>query len=170
MPAAIATRSFVGLVEQPDTVQLRGAAAQTPLTAGQMIVGNGTFPDGSATGKGIFLVLRQSSAKTYVLAPFGSEDGDWSAWLEDKTSVKAVLWRSTKDPVPENDELLRRWQIVSEKGVVPKKEDYVSYGKKIAEGILKKWNFLNELVVSEKPPPEAATDPHFSVSVNNAGH
>ena len=161
MSAATATRSFVGLVEQPDTVQLRGAAAQTPMTAGQMVVGNGTFNDGSATGLGIFLVLRQVSAKTYLLAPFGTNDGDWSAWLSEKSTVKAVLWRSTKDPIPEDDELLRRWQVVSEKGEVPKKDDYVSYGKKIADGILKKWEFLNELVVSEKPPPEAATDPFY---------
>ena len=161
MSAATAARCFVGLVAQPDTLQLRGSAAQTPLTAGQMIVGNGTYTDGSATGPGIFLVLRQLDATEYLLAPFGTTDGDWSQWLGDKSSEKTVLWRNAKDPIPEEKELLRRWQVISEKGEVPKKSDYVEYGKKIAEGIEKKWSFLNDLVVSERPPPQAATVPPF---------
>ena len=76
MAAADATHKYVGLIEQPDTEVLRGAAARTPLAAGQMIVGSGTFSDGSATDFGIFLVLRQVSAKSYMLAPFGSKDAD----------------------------------------------------------------------------------------------
>ena len=161
MPTSAENPSFVGLVAQADTEQLKGALALKPLSAGQMLIGNGTYSDGSSTGLGIFLVLRQASAKTYVLAPFGSEDGDWSKWLAEKSHVKAVLLRSVKDSVPKEDELLRRWRIVSEKGVTPQKSDYGSFGKTIADGILKKWKFLNELVVSEKPPPEAATDPIF---------
>ena len=143
MAATAATHTYVGLVEQPDTVLLRGAAAQTPMSAGQMIVGSGTFTDGSATDLGIFVVLRQVSAKTYLLAPFGTKDVDWAKWLDERTTVKAVLWRATKDPIPDDDELLRRWRIVSEKGEVPQKSDYVAFGKKIADGIEKKWEFLN---------------------------
>ena len=167
MAATDATHSYVGLIEQPDTVVLRGAAARTPLAAGQMIVGSGTFSDGTATELGIFLVLRQVSAKSYLLAPFGTKDADWSKWLDEKTAVTAVLLRAARDPIPEDDELLRRWRVVSEKGEVPLKKDYLAFGKKIADGIEKKWAFLNELVVSEKPPPQAATVPHFSVIVNN---
>ena len=81
-----------------------------------MIVANGTFTDGSATDVGIFLVLRQIGAKQYLLAPFGTCDGDWAKWLSEKSSLRATLWRSVKDPIPDDSELLRRWQIVSEKG------------------------------------------------------
>ena len=161
MPSAAGTPSFVGLVAQAETEVLKGAAAQKPMSAGQMIIGNGTYSDGTATGLGIFLVLRQASTKVYVLAPFGSDDGDWSKWLADKSHVKAVLWRNESDPIPKEDELLRRWRVVSEKGEAPQKSDYSAFGKTIADGILKKWEFLNELVVSEKPPPEAATDPFY---------
>ena len=126
-----------------------------------MIVGCGTWSDGLSTDLGIFLVLRQLSAKSYLLAPFGSKDADWAKWLADKSNVKAVLWRNAKDPVPEDDELLRHWRVVSGKGEVPQKSDYEAFGRKIADGIQKKWEFLNELVVSEKPPPKAATDPFF---------
>ena len=154
-------RSYVGLVAQLDVEVLRGAATQRPLQAGQMIVGCGTWSDGSSTDLGIFMVLRQINAKSYMLAPFGTKDADWAKWLADKSHVKAVLWRHAKDPIPENEELLRRWRIVSEKGEEPQKNDYVVFGKKVAEGIAKKWEFLNELVVSEKPPPEAATAPPF---------
>ena len=162
--------AFACLVEHPEGVRLKGAAAQTPLRAGQMVIGHGTYEDGSETGPGAFLVLRQLGAKEYLLAPFGTSDGDWSSYLSDKTTVKAVLLRTAKDAVPKDKELLRRWRVVSESGEVPKRADYEIFGKKIADGVEQKWNFLNELVVSEKPPPEAATDPHFSVSVNNAGH
>ena len=162
--------TYVGLTAQPGVEQLRGALAQRPLEAGQMIVGCGTWSEGTPTDLGVFLVLRQLSAKSYLLAPFGSKDACWDKWLADKSSVKAVVWRHAKDAVPEEDELLRYWRVVSGKGEVPQKNDYVAFGKKIADGIVKKWNFLNELVVSDKPPPEAATDPHFSVIVNNAGH
>ena len=37
-------------------------------------------------------------------------------------------------------------------------KDYVAYGKKVTGAIEEKWKFLNELVVSEKPPPQAATN------------
>ena len=141
MPSAAGTPSFVGLVAQDETEVLKGAAAQKPMSAGQMIIGNGTYSDGTATGLGIFLVLRQASAKVYVLAPFGSDDGDWSKWLADKSHVKAVLWRNESDPIPKVDELLRRWRVVSQKGEAPQKSDYSAFGKTIADGILKKWEF-----------------------------
>ena len=165
MSAGAAARRFVGLVAQPDTEQLRGSAAQTPLAAGQMIVGYGTYSDGSAAGPGVFLVLRQLDAKEYLLAPFGTTDGDWSQWLGDKLSVRTVLWRNAKDPIPEEKELLRRWRVISERGEAPKKGDYVEFGKKIADEIAKRWSFVNDLVVSDRPPPQAATVPHFPVSV-----
>ena len=170
MSAIAAPYNFVGVVAQPDTEQLKGAAARVPLSAGQMIVGNCTFEDGTATGLGVFLVLRQASAKTFVLAPFGSQDVVYSKWLSKQVYLKTVIWRSEKDPIPEDDELLRRWRVVSEIGEEPQRKDYEMFGKNIADNISKKWAVLNELVVSDKPPPEAATDPHFSVIVNNAGH
>ena len=48
-----------------------------------------------------------------------------------------MLWRSAKDPVPDEEELLRRWRVVSEKGEVPQKSDYVAFGNKIADGMQK---------------------------------
>ena len=125
-----------------------------------MIVGCGTWSDGTPTDYGIFLVLRQLSAKSYLMAPLGTKDAGWGKWLSDKSNVKVVLWRKVAEPVPEEEELLRHWRIVSGKGEVPHKDDYEAYGRKIADGIQKKWEFLNELVVSEKPPPKTATA-HF---------
>ena len=161
MSAIAAPYNFVGVVAQPDTEQLKGAAARVPLSAGQMIVGNCTFEDGTATGLGVFLVLRQASTKTFVLAPFGSQDAEYSKWLSKQIYLKAVIWRSEKDPIPEDDELLRRWRVVSDIGEEPQRKDYEMFGKTIADNISKKWAVLNELVVSEKPPPEAATDPFY---------
>ena len=135
-----------------------------------MIIGCGSWSDNSPTDYGIFLVLRKLGAKSYLMAPFGTKDPEWSKWFSDKQYVKVVLWRKESDPVPEDEELLRHWRIISEKGEVPHKDDYEEFGKKIVDGIQKKWEILNELVVSEKPPPKAATDPHFSVSVKGAGH
>ena len=170
MSSTASPYNFISVVAQPDTEQLKGAAACVPLSAGQMIVGNGTYADGTATGLSVFLVLRQSSTKTFVLAPFGSEDVEYGKWLSKRMYIKAVIWRSEKDPVPEDDELLRRWRVVSEIGEEPQRKDYEMFGKTIADNISKKWAVLNELVVSDKPPPQAATDPHFSVIVDNAGH
>ena len=154
--------AFACLMEQPNGVRLKGAAAQAPLAAGQMVIGHGTFTDGSETGSGAFLVLRQLGAKEYLLAPFGTADSDWSSYLSEKSTVKAVLLRSAKDAIPDDKELIRRWRIVSENGEVPKRADYECFGKKIADGVVPKWIFLNELVVSEKPPPQAATVSHFT--------
>ena len=47
-------------------------------------------------------------------------------------------------------------------GEEPKRGEYANYGKEIAYGIEKKRAFRSELVVSGKPPPQAATVPHFS--------
>ena len=159
--ASSATMSYVGLVEQPETMLLKGAAAQRPLTAGQTIVGVGTYTDGSPTGPGIFLVLRQSGPLEFVLAPLGTNDGDWSRWLSSRSSVKTLLWRDSKEAVPEEQELLRRWCVMGEKDVEPQKKDYLSFGKKIAEEIGEKWLFLNDLVVSDRPPPQAVTVPFY---------
>ena len=152
---------FVGLFAQPDAEVLRGDAARTPLVAGQMIMGCGTHSNGFSTGLGVFLVLRQVSARTYALAPFGSKDAGWAEWLSGKLAVKAVLMRGAKESIPKVDELLRRWRIISEKGEKPQMKDYVAYGKKVTDAIEEKWKFLNELVVSEKPLPQAATVPLF---------
>ena len=130
MAASDAPHKCVGLFAQPDTEVLRGDAARVPLIAGQMIVGGGTYPDGSATGLGVFLVLRHIGGRTYALAPFGSKDAGWAEWLSGKQAVKAVLMRGAKDPVPKEDELLRRWRIISEKGEKPQKKDYVAYGRR----------------------------------------
>ena len=47
-------------------------------------------------------------------------------------------------------------------GEVPKSGDHANYGKEFAYVIDKKRAFRSELVVSGKPPPQAATDPLFS--------
>ena len=121
-------------------------------------MGCGTHSNGFSTGLGVFRVLRQVSARTYALAPFGSKNAGWAEWLSGKLAVKAVLMRGAKEIIPKEDELLRRWRIVSEKGEKPQMKDYMAYGKKVTEAIEEKWKFLNELVVSEKPPFQAATN------------
>ena len=161
MAAAASPLRFVGLVAQEDTEVLTGDAARVPLRAGQTIVANGTFTDGTATKTGIFLVLRQLNGKKYLLAPLGTLDKDWGKWLRDHSSVKAILWGSAKDPIPEDDELLRRWSVVAERGVLPRNVDIQDYGKKIVGGIAKQWAFLNDLVVADGPAPQAVTVPNF---------
>ena len=150
--------SYVCLVAQDGATRLTGALAKQPLKAGQTIVAHGTHEDGSETGSGIFLVLRQVSARKYVLAPLGSADEYWDSYLSQMPTVKAILWRDASETMPADTELLGRWRIVSEVGEVPKKRDYGDFEKPIVEGLSKKWHFLNELVVSEKPPPQAGND------------
>ena len=163
--SAVASPPFACLVPQADTEQLKGAQALKPLAAGQMIIAHGTYEDGSETGPGVFLILRQTGAKEYVMSPLGSSDKFWEAYLCTAPTVKAILWRSAKDAIPSDKELLRRWRIVSGAGEVPKKKDYVGFSKAIVEGLIRKWEFLNELVVSEKPAPEAGND-HISGNRN----
>ena len=158
--ASTAARVFVGFVVQEHTVQPRGAAGHAPLSAGQMIIAHGTFTDGSPTGPGVFMVLRQVSAYTFKLAPIGTDDGDWAKWLRDRSSVTAILWRDPKEAVPENEELLRRWSVVSQRDEVPQKKDYEDlFKKKVVDGIPKKWEFLNDLMVADTAPPQAVTVP-----------
>ena len=104
--------------------------------------------------------MRQTDSRQYVLAPLGSADEYWESYLSRLPTVKAVLWRNASDTMPANTELLVRWRILSEVGEVPKKKDYggIGLGKPIVEGLSKKWHFLNDLVVSEKPPPQAGND------------
>ena len=160
-PFAMASlANFVCLVPQPEAEVLKGIKAQQPLTVGDMIIGYGTFADGSEVGPGIFLVLRQTGANEYVLSPLGSPDEYWETYLAKAPTGKAVIWRDAKDEIPGDKELLRRWKIISN-GEVPKKKDYAGFPKQIVEGLARKWQFLSELVVSEKPPPQAGND-HIS--------
>ena len=82
MPAVVAA-SFVGLMARDGVERLTGARARQPLLAGQTIVAHGTHEDDTVTGGGIFLVLRQSSAREYVMAPLGSTDEYWQSYLSE---------------------------------------------------------------------------------------
>ena len=157
-----ATASFVGFVKQDGVERLTGGRARQPLLAGQTIVAHGTHEDGSATGPGIFLVLRQSSARDYLMAPLGSSDGYWQSYLAELPTVKAMLWRDSQEAMQEGKELLVCWRVASDVGEVPNAKDYGEFKKPLVKDLAKKWHFLNELVVSEKPPPQAATVPHFA--------
>ena len=154
----MSSASFACLVAQDGAERLTGAAAKQPLIAGQTIIAHGTHDDGSETGAGIFLVLRQVNARMYVLAPLGSSDEYWESYLSQMPTVEAVLWRNASDTMPAGTELLGRWRIVTEAGEVPKSKDYGGFNKPILDRLTKKWHFLNELVVSEKPPPQAGND------------
>ena len=96
-----------------------------------------------------------------VMSPPASSDEYWEAYLSTAPTVKALLWRSAKDAIPSDKELLRRWRVASGAGEVPKKSDYVGFSKSIVESLIRKWEFLNELVVSEKPAPQAGNDHIF---------
>ena len=165
MSATVGRNAFVGLVAQADTEVLKGSAAQKPLGAGDMIIAHGTYTDGGSTGPGIFLILRQVDAKVYEMVPFGSNDKDWSKWLRDKNIVRAVLWGNESDPIPEEHEMLRRWLVVSKAGERPQRSDYEDFGKKVADGILPKWSFANEMMVSQRAAPQAVTVPFFGKRV-----
>ena len=140
--------------------QLKGMLAKEPLKPGQTIVAHGTHEDGEETGPGVFLVLRQIDSRQYMLAPLGSADEYWESYLSRLPTVRAVLKRKASDTTPANTEQLVRWRIVSKEGEVPKKRDYGDIGleKPMVEGLSKKWHFLNELVVSEKPPAQVGND------------
>ena len=153
--------TFSCLVPQPEAVQLKGAGAKSPLFAGQTIVAHGMYDDASETGPGIFLVLRQVGSTEYVMAPLGSTDSHWESHLKSATTVKALLWKDVKDPIPNDRELLRRWQVVAAAGDEPKKLDFMAFGKATADHVVKKWRFLSELVVSDSPPPQAVTVPFY---------
>ena len=56
-------------------------------------------------------------------------------------------------------ELLQRWRVVAEPGQEPKMRDFEGMPNPITAAIIPKWKFLNELVVSEKPQPQAGNDP-----------
>ena len=95
------------------------------------------------------------------MLPLASSDEYWETYLSSAPTVKALLWRDANEAIPTDKELLRRWRIVSGANEVPKKSDYVGFAKGILEGLVRKWEFLNELVVSEKPAPQAGNDHIF---------
>ena len=154
----MSSASFVCVAAQDGAERLAGAAAKQPLLAGQTIIAHGTHEDGTETGAGIFLVLRQVNARMYMLAPLGTSDEYWDSYLSQMPTVKAVIRRNASDTMPVATELLRRWRIVTEAGEVPKSKDYRGFKKPILDRLSEKWYFLNELVVSEKPPPQAGDD------------
>ena len=158
--ASASSAMYACFVAHDGAEQLKGKLAKGPLKPGQTIVAHGTHEDGAETGPGVFLVLRQIQSRQYVLAPLGSADEYWESYLSQLPTVKAVLRRNASDTMPANTEQLVRWRIVSEEGEVPKKKDYGGIGleKPMVEGLSKKWHFLKELVVSEKPPPQAGND------------
>ena len=168
MPSLV-NSPYVSLIPHAEAEQLKGDKARAPLKAGQMIIAHGTFEDGTETGAGIFLILRQCSAKEYKMAPFGSVDPYWEGYLAGSAHVTVMLMRQTGDAIPADKELLRRWRIVSEAGEAPKKNDYAGFPKTILDGMSKKWKFLNELVVSERPPPEVGNDPPLKICVKTYG-
>ena len=147
--------TFSCLVAQPEATLLKGAAAKKPLSAGEIIIAYGTFPDGSEAGPGVFLVLRQTGARDYILSPLGSPDEYWETYLAKTPTAKAVVWRDAGEDIPDDKELLKRWKVISKAGEVPEKRDYGGFPKPIVDGLVRKWEFLNELVVSDKPPPQA---------------
>ena len=153
-----ANASYACLVAQDGAAKVTGALVKQPLKAGQTIIAHGTHEDDSETGAGIFLVLRQMSAREYMLAPLGSADEYWESYLSQMPTVKAVLWRDASETIQAEKELIRRWRIVSEVGEAPQNKDYRDFGKSVVEGLSRRWHFLNELVVSEKPPPQAGND------------
>ena len=104
-------------------------------------------------------MLRGTGNLTYLLAPLGSPDPYWGDHLARQPQVKAKIMRVASDLVPADMELLRRWRVVSEPGQAPNPEDYGSLPQHITETILPKWRFLHELVVAEKPQPQAGNDP-----------
>ena len=154
--------SYVSLMAQEGVERLTGARARHPLLAGQTIVAYGTHEDGSDTGAGIFLVLRQVSAKEYLMAPLGSADHYWQSYLAGMPTVKAMVRRTSHDAMEEGKELPVKWRVVSDVGEVPNSKDYGEFRKSLVKDLAKKWHFMNELVVSEKPPPQAATVPRFT--------
>ena len=46
-----------------------------------------------------------------------------------------------------------------EAGQEPVKSDYDRFPQTMVDSIIPRWRFLNELVVSEKPQPQAGNDP-----------
>ena len=86
-------------------------------------------------------------------------DPYWGDHLAKHPQVKAKIMRTLSDVVPGDMELIQRWRLMSDPGQEPRKEDYEASPQSMVESILPRWKFLNELVVSEKPQPQAGNDP-----------
>ena len=157
--AVVHISPYISVVGHPAAFQLAGERARSPLVAGQMIIAHGLFDDSTETGAAVFLVLRGLGNFTYVLAPLGTEDPYWGDHLAKQPQVKARVMRAMSDVVPGDMELIQRWHLMSDPGEEPCMKDYDAFPKSMVESILPRWRFLNELVVSEKPQPQAGNDP-----------
>ena len=105
------------------------------------------------------MVLRSLGKTTYSLAPMGTGDGYWHSHLSKTPQVRARILRGVNDAIPTDAELIRRWKTVADPGEVPDRDAFPFLGKSAVEGLRKQWKFLNELVVSDKPQPQAGNDP-----------
>ena len=145
---------FVSVVKIDGALQLSGEKASQPLKAGQTIAAHGTFEDQSETELGFFVVLKCSGRHhTYDLAPVGSADEYWGEHLKGSPSVVAKVKARPGEKAekgPNGMELLTRWRIVAEPGMVPDVSVLGALGKHGADEAIKKWHFLSEYIVTDK--------------------
>ena len=151
---AYSSTQFVSCAALDSAFQLGGDRGLNPMNPGQTIIGHGTFDDGTETGPAAFVVLRNVGKQMYLLAPLGSQDPYWADHLSKTPQVRARIMRSEKCTVPSGMELIRRWRVLAEAGCEPKRDDFTFLGRSAADGIGKKWAFLNELVVADNATPQ----------------
>ena len=148
--AALSSSPFVSVVKVDGALQLGGDKSAQPLKAGQTIAAHGTFEDQTETDLGYFVVLRCSEKHhSYDLAPVGCVDPYWSEHLKGSPSVVAKVKARTGEKADSSIELLTRWRIVAEPGMVPASSALEPLGKHGAEEAIKKWHFLSEYIVSD---------------------
>ena len=97
------------------------------------------------------------------------QKGDWGDHLAKRPQIKAKILQTPKESVPPDMELIRRWRVLAEPGAAMKKEDFSLLGKAGAEQAMKTWQFLQDLVVSDKDQPQDRdkdpTHPHLTETV-----
>ena len=151
---AFSAPQYVSVAALDNAFRLTGDRAANPLSAGETILGHGTFEDGTETGAALFLVLRCTGKQTYALAPLGCKDEYWSSHLSMHPQVSARILRGSKDPVPDGSELLRRWRLLGTVGAEPDWSDVTFLGKNGVASAQKTWTFLQDFVVAEGEKPQ----------------
>ena len=151
---AFTASQYVAVAPVDNAFRLTGERALNPLNAGDTIVGHGTFEDGTETGPAVFLVLRSSAKHTYTMAPLGCQDEYWGSHLSQSPQVSARILRNVKDPVPADNELIRRWKLIGTSRNEPEWTDVTFLGKVGVTAAQKSWVFLQDFLVAEGQPPQ----------------
>ena len=151
---AFSASQYVAVAPVDNAFRLTGERALNPVCAGDTIVGHGAFEDGTETGPAVLLVLRSTAKHTFSMAPLACQDEYWSSHLSKFPQISARILRNLKDPVPADNELIRRWKLIGTAGSEPEWSDVTFLGKAGVTAAQKTWGFLQDFLVAEGEQPQ----------------